>query len=628
MRLSLRSLRWTLLAVVASLACESRRGGPVVVLVTLDTTRADVLGVYGDPDARTPTLDAWARSGAVVRWAIADVPLTLPSHATIMTSVPAVGHGVRTNVHFRLGDDARTLSEELRDAGFRTFAVVSTRVLGAATGIAQGFDQFDDAIETPAVPVDPARYAALDPGPPTSRRAQEAVDLALRIFHESHGPSFVWLHLFDAHTVYDPPHPWERLAPDLYRAEVAAMDAQLRRLDRGLDELDRRGPVALAVTADHGEGLDDHHEDEHGFFVYDEAVRVPLILRGQGVPTSRILDEQVRTIDVAPTLLELARVPASLGLGGSLVPALTGRGPVPSPTAYCESMTPKLSQGASSLKALRTRSSKFVWAPEPELYDLIADPGERRNVADATTLANERAQLAGVIRGIREASQLAALAPTRSDEDRERLRSLGYAGADGPAHPPTRAPLEEELAAEGLDPKWIVDVAMAGRDLDVGRQDRARRKLERFLTTAPAPAIRPDLRPIWSVAYQNLALLALQSGDANEAVDRYGDALRFAHDNVAAEEGRVKSLNLAGRPEQAVREADAFLAERGDEWTVRMHRALGLALEGRGHEARSELEALASRATQEDRRAMATFYVDRLGTAQEAEVLRAYLESH
>lgn len=609
-------------AALVAAACGADRS-PVVVLVTLDTTRADALGVYGHPGARTPTLDAWARSGALVRWAVADVPLTLPSHATLMTAVPAAGHGVRTNVAFRLGDGAYTLAERFSDAGFRTEAVVSTLVLREETGIAQGFAVYDDDVGTPSVPVDPARYPPLDPGPPTARRAEEAVDHALALLRDAGGPTFLWLHLFDAHAVYDPPRPWEQVAPDLYHAEIAAMDAELRRLARRLDGGDLRDRVVLAVTADHGEGLEDHREEEHGLFVYDEAVLVPLLVSGPGVPRV-LLDDQARTIDVAPTLLELAGLDGALGLGGSLLPALAGRGPVPDPVAYCESMRPRLSHGASALKGWRTRDAKFIWAPEPERYDLAADPGELRNVATAAGVPRDRDRLSDLMESVRDATEPCALPAGELDrETGERLASLGYVG--GEPDVPGRLPLAAELSVAGYDPKWIVDVAMAGRDLEVGLRDAARRKLQRFLVTVPDAVARPELRPLWATAHQNLALVALGSGDAEDAAEEYAHALELDPGNAAAREGRVHALLEDGRFEQALGEAEAMLAGRGDDTRLRVYRALGLALTGRLARARSELESLRGAGNPPDVRQTATQCLARLDSGGRPHSLRALL---
>ncbi|HMB69010.1 MAG TPA: sulfatase-like hydrolase/transferase, partial [bacterium] len=568
-------------------------------------------------------LDAWARSGSLVRWAIADVPLTLPSHATLMTSIPASGHGVRTNVAYGLGDGAETLAERFRGSGFRTAAVVSTRVLRAETGIGQGFDAYDDEIATPSDPVDAARYPPLDPGPPTARRADEAVGRALAQLDEGAAPRFLWLHLFDAHAVYDPPAPWERAAPDLYHAEIAFLDGELRRLARRLEEADLRDRVVLAVTADHGEGLEDHREAEHGLFVYDEAVRVPLLMCGAGVPRT-LLDEQVRTVDLAPTLLDLAGVDAALGLGGSLLPALAGTGPVPSGTAYCESMRPKLSHGAAPLKAWRTRDTKFVWAPVPERYDLAADPGERVNLAagDAAgspDLDAARDRLAALLEAARAAAEPAAVPLEGVDEDVEaRLASLGYAGGGAGAGRPS---LAEELARDGYDPKWIVDVAMAGRDLDVGLWEDARRKLDRFAVTVPGPDALPELRPLWATAHENRGLLALHEGRPADAASEYRRALGLSAASAAAREGRVRALVEDGRYGQAVEEADAMLALHPEDVRLRVFRALALALSGRLDEARRAFVQLDAEGYPPEVRQTAVFCRDRLDAGDSGELL-------
>jgi tetratricopeptide (TPR) repeat protein len=319
----------------------------------------------------------------------------------------------------------------------------------------------------------------------------------------------------------------------------------------------------------------------------------------------------VRSIDVAPTLLELAGLDDALGLGGSLLPALAGRGPVPSDTAYCESLRPQLSHGAAPLKAWRTRDAKFIWAPEPERYDLVADPRERVNRATAATTERDRGRLADLVERVRADAAPAALPAESLDEEQtERLRSLGYAGRI--PHVAERLPMAEELSVAGLDPKWIVDVAMAGRDLEVGLLDEARRKLQRFLETAPDPEARPEVRPLWSSAHGNLALLALQEGDPDEAAREYRRALAFDPENADAREGRVRSLLEGGSFREALDESEAMLALRPGDTRLRVFRALALALTGRLEDSRAAFVELDREGCPPDVRETAAYCRQRL----------------
>lgn len=616
----------TLLGLAAS--CSPAPSGHSVLLITLDTTRADAFGQYGNPYVRTPVFDRWARSGTLARWAIADAPLTLPSHATLLTGVPSLGHGVRTNLHARLGDEAETLAEVLRDAGWATAGIVSSRVLARETGIAQGFDHFDDEPSSETVIIDASRYpdeAAWLPA--RVRRADDAVGLAIAwIRGHRRRPFLLWLHLFDAHSVYDAPAPWPRVQRVPYFAEIAFVESQLRRLQREIEGMERGDELVLAIVADHGEGLDDHREEEHGLFLYDEIVRVPLVFVGPRVPAAHLLDAQVRTMDVASTLLELANQSGGLGLGGSLLPAIFGRGPVPDTRAYSEALRPKLSHAGAAIRSVRTRERKFVWAPTAEVYELATDPGETANVASPGAVEAEREQLEAVMRSVLDAAAFWAEAPQRTDDDLVRLRSLGYlGGASGDApRPPT---LTEELDVSGYDPKDFVDLAMGGRDLEMGYPDRAERKLLRFLATAPDPTMRPEMRPLWSTAHRNLGVLAMRRRDHDTAAREYRAALRFVPGNVAAREGVVQALNLAGRPAEAIVAADDFLETSPNAWRMHLHRALGLLLADRVEEGRAALTRIVEKGPQTDVREVAEYFATELAAGRLEDALEFYRAS-
>lgn len=574
---------------------------------------------------RTPWLDRIARGGALFAQAVADVPVTLPSHTTLMTGIPALGHGVRYNADFRVGSDAVTLAETLHAAGWSTGAVVSTLVLDSGFGLDQGFDHYDDDLTPGYVRHDESLYPERAQWlPKADRRADETADRAVEWLAAAPAPFFCWVHFYDAHFPYDPPPPWGRTAAHLYGAEIQFTDRQLGRILAALEESGASDPV-VAVTADHGEGLDQHREDGHGIFVYDETVRVPLAVRAPGLPAGRVVAAQARTIDVAPTLLELAGRRTRLGLGASLVAAARdARGEGGGLPAYCESIKSKLFYGGTGLKAIRTAEAKYVWAPEPEVYDLIEDPGETRNLArvDPERADALRAELVRTMRSVlREARPVSET--TDLDEDTAaRLRSLGYAsGGEGEAP----GSLADELALAGHDPKDLVDVSMAAREIENGFTGSAEAKLQRFFRTARTPAEDPRMARLWAAAHLNAAKIRFDSGDWNGAAEQYGAAVEVDPGYGQARWRRIYALNLAGRSRAAAEEGAEILERFPDSWRVRLHTGLALALGARRDEARAQLESIAGEASApEDVASAARWYLDRLGTAEEVEVLARY----
>jgi arylsulfatase A-like enzyme len=583
---------------------------------------------------RTPWLDRVARGGTLFAQAVADVPVTLPSHTTLLTGVPALGHGVRYNADFRVGADAVTLAETLRQAGFATGAIVSSLVLDARFGLDQGFDHYDDDLTPGYVKHDESLYPDRTQWlPKADRRADETAARAADWLRGAPSPFLCWVHFYDAHFPYDPPPPWglpgARPAPGappaerLYGAEIQFTDRQLGRILSLLEEHGPRGLV-VAVTADHGEGLDQHREDGHGIFVYDETVRVPLAVRGPDVPAGGVVGGQVRTIDVAPTLLELAGRPARLGIGRSLVAAMRdprGAGERP---AYCESIKSRLFYGGTGLKAVRTGGAKYVWAPRPEVYDLRADPGETRNLAEedparADALRDELvSSMRSILDGARPVSETASL-----DEDTAaQLRALGYAsGGEGGAP----GSLADELELAGHDPKDLVDVSMAAREIENGFPENARLKLERFFRTARTPREDPRMARLWAAAHLNAAKLRFDARDWAGAAEEYGNALLADPGYGQARWRRIYTLNLAGSWQQAAAEGLEVLDGSPDAWRVRLHAALALALLRRREEARAELAAVAGGAdAPEDVAKAARWYLERIGAPDEAAALARY----
>ena len=430
------------LAVAAAVTPPDAPVRPSVVLLTLDTTRADHLGCYGATRAATPHLDALARSGVRFEQALSPAPLTLPSHASLLSGRVPRRHGVRDNAGFKLDPKIPLLTERLRDAGYATAAFVSAAVLDRDGGLARGFATYDDIVRV-------GDRRAFDY---QERAASQTVDALLPRLPSVKPPFFLWVHLYDPHAPYVPPEPYaSRFKDRPYDGEIAFMDSQVGRI---LEALRRTGgALYVAVAGDHGESLGEHGEDGHGIFLYQATQHVPLIVTGPGLKPGTIIASTVGLVDIAPTILDLLKLPA-LGEtdGRSLVPLLHGARPA-GRDYEMETLYPSFAYGWAPLRALRTGPYKYVAAPRPELYELPTDPRETKDLsrAKAARAAELAATLAERTRGDAEAS-----APRDADsaEREAKLRSLGYvSGSVAPAR-------------EALDPKDGVKLLP---DLDAAR---------------------------------------------------------------------------------------------------------------------------------------------------------------
>jgi arylsulfatase A-like enzyme/cytochrome c-type biogenesis protein CcmH/NrfG len=423
-----------------STPAEVAHGRPNVVLVTIDTLRADRLGCYGYSKVQTPNLDKLAHRGTLFENAVAQSPLTPPSHASMFTGLYPPAHKVRDTGGFILQPETTTLAEVLQQHGWETAAFVGSAVLSSRFGFAQGFGVYDDQMPGPQKGQMASEYP--------ERRAGEVVDRAIRWLDSQPGkPFFLWVHVFDPHTPYDPPAPFrDGYKGRPYDGEIAYTDQQLGRL---FDSIAKKSPAVIAVLADHGESLSEHGEFTHGIFLYDSTLRIPFLLAGPGVPENLRVKQQARTIDLAPTLLELAGVKAPQRLQGeSLRPSFSGK-QVPADFSYSETLFSKINMGWSELRAIRTERWKYVRAPRPELYDLGQDPGETSNV-----IANHPAEVRRLeerLKSVIGDETREKVSPAMVDRrTSEQLRSLGYLGGS--------TPREYELTGKGIDPKDRVEV--------------------------------------------------------------------------------------------------------------------------------------------------------------------------
>jgi arylsulfatase A-like enzyme/Tfp pilus assembly protein PilF len=394
-----------------------------VILITIDTLRADHLGCYGYGRAQTPNIDDWANQGALFRNATTTTPLTLPAHSSIMTGAYPIAHGVRDNVGFYLDDKWVTLAETLKSNGFQTGGFISAFVLDRRWGIAQGFQEYFDHFEL-------SKYKAVSLDA-VQRRGDETLDHALKWIDKVKDQRFFsWIHFYDPHTPYDPPDPfrkpWANQMYGLYDGEIAYTDHLIGELKAYLKAHNLDSTTAIVLMADHGESLGEHDETGHGFFIYDATTHIPMIVV---VPGRKHLDirDQVRSIDVYPTICSLMQVqPPKAVEGKSLLPLIRGES-LPAPlTAYSESYYPRFHYGWNELKSLRTVEYKFIDAPRKELYRVSQDTDESDNLYEKETkradpFNNELVQLA------KATTQVQGPKPV-DDDAREKLQALGYIG--------------------------------------------------------------------------------------------------------------------------------------------------------------------------------------------------------
>ena len=543
-----------------------------VVLVTIDTLRADAVGFAGNSAAETPHLDRLAANGWVFDRAHAHSVMTLPSHANLLTGRLPYEHGVRDNAGFVLPESIPTAAEAFGDAGFRTAAFVAAFPLDARYGLDRGFEVYDDSY-----PEGSTRGFAV-----AERSGEEVVAAAASWWRRHEGePRFLWVHLYEPHVPYEPPAPFAaRFAGNPYLGEVAAADEYVGRLLEVVAPGDGDSEGLVVVTSDHGEGLGDHGEATHGLFAYEATLAVPLVLWARELTPARI-DSPVQHVDVLPTMLEAAGIDASAvpgmagrslwtapgaGLGpvaagapeahdgpGALDPPGTPGAPGASdaPDAYeatyFEVLGPNLQRGWAPLRGVVARSRtgtgdedgarllKYIALPRPELYDLAADPAEARNLHAADAAA--AAELAALLPA---ESEWPPAAGTVSEDERRALQSLGYLSSSGGVDLP-RTYGEED------DPKNLVDLDRMLQDYaeayQAGRLDQAEDLARRTIRR----------RPRMGLGYSNLAQVLLDRGRVEEALRLMIDAERRGLASPFLERQLALTLARTGRARDAAR---------------------------------------------------------------------------
>jgi arylsulfatase A-like enzyme/Flp pilus assembly protein TadD len=546
-----------------------------VLLLTIDTLRADRLGAYGG-GALTPTLDRLAAGGVRFERAFSHVPFTLPAHASILTGQIPPRHGIHGNGSFRLGETPPTLATLLHAQGYRTGAFVGAFVLDSRFGLNRGFDTYDDRYEGER---DQTRFDYAE------RPAEAVIKPALDWILASAGapagapqPWFAWVHLFDPHAPYRAPQAFQE-GRTAYDAEVAYTDASLGRL---LDDLRGRGALdrtIVIVTADHGESLGEHGETTHGLFAYNATLRVPLLVAAPGL-RPRVSSALASHADLVPTVLDLLGLQPPEAIDGRSLREALEREPVTGQSVYFEALDANLTRGWAPLTGVIQERVKYIDLPIPELYDLDADPAEQRNLAatpaGAAKLRALRAELEHWRRIGSTGGQTSKVA--LDPESRRRLESLGYVASGA-------ASVKKTFAVSD-DPKTLVALnesfTAALEESSTGRREQAVVHLQRII------AARPDFLP----ARTSLATILILTGRPSEAVSELQNAVRNGHSSPAVLAKLGAALDAAGRSRDAVVAFEQ--AEQAGERDPDLFNALGVAYAriGRRDEARRRFEQL------------------------------------
>jgi arylsulfatase A-like enzyme len=541
-----------------------------VLIVTIDTLRADRLGCYGYIGAKTPTIDALAETGLLFEQATTVSPITLPSHASILTGLAVPNHGVRHNGMFKLDPGSTTLAERFSRSGYDTAAFVSAFVLDRRYGLNQGFADYDD------------RFERVDDSGPGSYAERPADAVTERVTHwlrahadtERESPFFVWVHYSDPHGPYEPPAPFaESFSAAPYDGEIAFVDHELGRVIDTLRELGVLDDTLILITSDHGEGLGEHDEATHADLIYDSTMRVPWILSNPRLfPDGKLVrDRLAATIDIVPTISALTGLEPGGPVDGVDITAT----PVPGRTVYLETLAPLLDYGWAPLHGLRRIDGKFILAPQPEYYDLISDPAENNNLYEGRNDAGGlRAELTERLAAWPDAFEVAGIRKELTQEELERLASLGYVTGQAARPPGTRDPKTmmpvwhrihhaTRLSARGEHSDAIAAIREvltldpgAGKAWSIAMQiyDRAGQPSEAETCARRALQLRPT-----SDLWVSLARFALNRGDVPTFEGALAEAERLDPQNGGIHIGHGHADALQGRYDEARKEFETAL---------------------------------------------------------------------
>ncbi|MBU1701119.1 MAG: sulfatase-like hydrolase/transferase [Candidatus Eisenbacteria bacterium] len=572
-------------AIILSMALPScskapQKPAPSVILISIDTCRPDHLSCYGYPHNTTPRIDAFARDGIRFKNTVSAVPMTLPSHCSMMTGIYPLVHGVHDNLSYRLHDSATTLAEILREHGYDTAGIIGSFVLDSRFGIQQGFTLYNDRLNS---------SLAADKSSGSERKAQEVTRLAEAYLQKSHNrPFFLFLHYYDPHDSYLPPEPYASAHPGRpYDGEIAYTDHCIGEVLDKLKELEIYDSSLIIITADHGEGLREHEELVHGYYIYQSTLRVPLMIKPPHASNPRELDGPASLIDIPPTILgqlglEIPEIMQGIDLlaeGGAVSKGETTR------YLLCESLIPT-KFGCSPLLGVITEDWKYIQAPRAELYNLKTDSAELDNRLSAEPRHARR--LSARLKNLLAEQPTGGSADSRAMPDaetRERLQSLGYISGgeidesftfDNSRPDPkdllvvyqglqnvmhlmgAGAFTEADSLCRALmkDHPDILNLHIILGDIATQKGDAAAamEHYRRFIELSPGPdPARPDtIDPEQAQAHLGLANHLADAGELEEAIAEYREALRYIPHHVDALFNLAASLGEAGRLDEVI----------------------------------------------------------------------------
>jgi arylsulfatase A-like enzyme/tetratricopeptide (TPR) repeat protein len=565
-----------------------------ILLITMDTTRADRLGCYGYTRGKTPNLDSLAQKGVRFENVYCQVPLTLPSHCSIMTGTYPIYHNVHNNGSYVLGPEQLTLAEVLKEKGLKTAAFVASFSVDSRFGLDQGFDVYDDNFQ-PGVP-----FKALN----SERQAEQVFNVFSPWLEKNAGNQFFcWIHFFDPHLPYHPPSPYlEQFAENPYDGEIAYMDYYIGAVIAKLKEKNILDRTLIVLAGDHGEAFGEKVETGHGVFLYDGTMRVPLIFYAENhLPRGKVVRGRVRLIDIMPTVLDLVNLPnPAPNQGTSLVAYLEGRRNSDL-ESYIETYYPRENYGWSELVGLVDRHWKFIRAPKPELYNLESDPKEDQNFfgPDQKMAAEMGRSLDDLIK--KSAGARGPNPKVLTAEEEERLRSLGYTSFSGGAAKSTYPDPKDQVgllklmqqaegyefeknyaAAEDIYQKLLAQVpdSPAGY-VNLALSQARQQKFDQAIQTLIQGT---EKIPDSEILLSRLGHTYLVTGRFKEAFEAMADVLRINPRNVDALTVSAGVMETQRNKEEARRFYEKAIAIEPESKYLRMSYALNLASSGKINE--------------------------------------------